>query len=189
MDCDPERIWASFLEPKQQRRSTFIIDHSISPKSSCLYLCLVVQKIVESHRQNVQKKKRQAGCVCLWLDYFVVFTVLCVICCLSSAMSLFDHLHDCYVECTQNYADKSFDKVRAALATHLETSCVHVFLLIQGLTAHGTYTPYKLHSSLTHTTPHTLLATPLTLLATPPTHIPLFTEVSKCRKSLTACSS
>lgn len=26
-------------------------------------------------------------------------------------MSLFDHLHDCYVECTQNSADKSSDKV------------------------------------------------------------------------------
>jgi len=25
-------------------------------------------------------------------------------------MSLFDHLHDCYVECTQNSADKSSDK-------------------------------------------------------------------------------
>jgi len=47
-----------------------------------------IWKIVENHRQNVQKRRRQPG----------------------SAMSLFDHLHDCYVECTQNSADKSSDK-------------------------------------------------------------------------------
>ena len=158
-------------------------------QSVVVYICaLLFRKLLRATgRMSRKRSVRQGVYVYGWT--ILLCLLFCVICCLSSAMSLFDHLHDCYVECTQNYADKSFDKVRAALATHLETSCVHVFLLIQGLTAHGTYTPYKLHSSLTHTTPHTLLATPLTLLATPPTHIPLFTEVSKCRKSLTACSS
>ena len=59
-----------------------------------------------------------------WTLYFEVTS-----CLLSSTVSLFDHLHDCYVEYTQNYTDKSFDKV--CCPSHLETSRVHAFILIQ----------------------------------------------------------
>ena len=50
---------------------------------------LVMQKIVESQRHSVPKKKRSPG----------------------AALSLFDRLYDCYVECTQKQNDKNFDKV------------------------------------------------------------------------------
>lgn len=48
-----------------------------------------MQKIVETQRHNVPKKKRAPG----------------------TALSLFDRLYDCYVECTQKQNDKNFDKV------------------------------------------------------------------------------
>lgn len=48
-----------------------------------------MQKIVETQRHNVPKKKRTPG----------------------TALSLFDRLYDCYVECTQKQSDKNFDKV------------------------------------------------------------------------------
>ena len=48
-----------------------------------------MQKIVESQRHSVPKKKRAPG----------------------TALSLFDRLYDCYVECTQRQNDKNFDKV------------------------------------------------------------------------------
>ena len=74
-----------------------------------LSVCFFVYRKLSRTIARMSRKRsvRRGGMyVCGW-DCYVEITN----CLLSSAVSLFDHLHDCYVEYTQNYTDKSFDKV------------------------------------------------------------------------------
>ena len=88
------------------KETSTIVDHSVVVyRFQCLFVYRKLSRTIA--RMSRKRSVRRGGTyVCGW-DCYVEVTN----CLLSSAVSLFDHLHDCYVEYTQNYTDKSFDKV------------------------------------------------------------------------------
>ncbi len=87
------------------------------PSTTLCYACTHAQRIVDSLRGNVPRKNRATG----------------------STLTLFDRLHDLYVDCLQSSSDKNSDKARTHTphTTHLSH------------TTHITHTPHT-HPHMTH---------------------------------------
>ena len=140
-----------------------------------MFVCFVLFRKLSrtTARMSRRKSVKQGGTYVYGLDSYVEITS----CLLSSAVSLFDHLHDCYVEYTQNYTDKSFDKVYICCSSNLcarLSSYKYVFDSLHMAHPHTT-TPTLSHhnphpSHTTTLTPHTPQPSPLTHHNLHPSH-------------------